>query len=85
MLEALRFTSQLFEHDPFARDLILAGRRTLRRRTSSSSLEPLQKKFKGSTENQISAGLSIQIHLSIFVLNAKIDFFMNEKSSDNSK
>ncbi|VDK83715.1 unnamed protein product [Litomosoides sigmodontis] len=54
MLEALRFTSQLFEHDPFARDLILAGRRPLRRRASSSSLEPLQKKFKVSTENQIS-------------------------------
>ncbi|CAG9537509.1 unnamed protein product [Cercopithifilaria johnstoni] len=55
MLEALRFTNQLFEHDPFARDLILAGRRPLgRRRLSSSSLEPLQRKFKVSTESEIS-------------------------------
>ncbi|VDK76258.1 unnamed protein product [Onchocerca ochengi] len=54
MLAALRITNQLFEHDPFARDLILAGRRPLvRRRLSSSSLEPLQKKFKVSTESWI--------------------------------
>ncbi|KAL4002347.1 Protein phosphatase 2C family protein [Acanthocheilonema viteae] len=56
MLEALRYTNQLFEHDPFARDLILAGRRPLgRRRLPSSSLEPLQKKFKVSVENRINA------------------------------
>lgn len=58
MLEALRITNQLFEHDPFARDLILAGRRPLtRRRLSSSSLEPLQKKFKVSMESRTSTGL----------------------------
>ncbi|KAM3723982.1 Protein phosphatase 1D [Dirofilaria immitis] len=54
MLASLRITNQLFEHDPFARDLILAGRRPfIRRRLSSSSLEPLQKKFKVSMENWI--------------------------------
>ncbi|VDO29450.1 unnamed protein product [Onchocerca flexuosa] len=52
MLAALRITNQLFEHDAFARDLVLAGRRPLvRRRLSSSSLEPLQKKFKVSSES----------------------------------
>ncbi|EJD75944.1 hypothetical protein, variant [Loa loa] len=65
MLEALRITNQLFEHDPFARDLILAGRRPFaRRRLSSSSFEPLQKKFKVSVES--CTGLRAQIYLSVF-------------------
>uniref|UniRef100_A0A915PRW1 PPM-type phosphatase domain-containing protein n=1 Tax=Setaria digitata TaxID=48799 RepID=A0A915PRW1_9BILA len=55
MLTALRITNQLFEHDPFARDLILAGKRPLaRRRLSSSSLEPMQKKLRLSMGNWIS-------------------------------
>uniref|UniRef100_A0AAF5PQK6 PPM-type phosphatase domain-containing protein n=1 Tax=Wuchereria bancrofti TaxID=6293 RepID=A0AAF5PQK6_WUCBA len=54
MLEALRITNQLFEHDPFARDLILSRRRPFARRCrrlSSSSLEPLKKKLKVSMES----------------------------------
>nr|CRZ25360.1 Bm6816 [Brugia malayi] len=53
MLEALRITNQLFEHDPFARDLILSRRRPFaRRRLSSSSLEPFKKKLKVSMESR---------------------------------
>lgn len=79
MLEALRFTNQLFEHDPFARDLILAGRRTLgRRRLSSSSLEPFQKKFKVSAESSISAGLWMQIYfISYIEIKDFMSFFSN--------
>lgn len=67
MLEALRTTNRLFEHDPYARDLFLAGVRPLirRRSSSSSSFEPLQKKLKVSVENH--TGLQTLTGLLVYI------------------